>query len=108
MGMSDEEFISEKIRRTTVQRDFRPVGIREENGDPQIEFSPLDAIAFANLLLSQALLAENHSHASVTVRCPIKAGERIQIMSRWIDAETTQEADTVARVVTEQPEPQLK
>ena len=67
MGMSDEEFISEKIRRTTVQRDFRPVGIHEYNADPQIEFSPLDAIAFPHLPLSQALIAENHSHASVTL-----------------------------------------
>ena len=97
-GISNDEFMAEKIARTTVVREFRPVGIhKEDNGELQVRFSSTDAIAFANLLLSQSLSAESHPNALVTVCCPVLGADRIQIVSTWLDAETRQEADAAAR-----------
>jgi hypothetical protein len=97
-GISNDEFMAEKIARTTVEREFRPLEInKKDGGELQIRFSSTDAIAFANLLLSQSLSAETHPNAFVTVCCPTQSSERIQIVSTWLDAETLQEADTAAR-----------
>jgi hypothetical protein len=101
--ISNEEFMAERIRRSSVKREFRPVEIsQKDGGELQIRFSSTDAIAFANLLLSQSLSAETHPNAVVTVCCPphcCPPQNRIQIVSEWLDAETLQEADTAARRV---------
>jgi hypothetical protein len=89
---SNDEFMAERIRQSIVKREFRPVEIsQKDGGELQIRFSSTDAIAFANLLLSQGLGAETHPNAVVTVCCPphcCPPQDRIQIVSEWLDAET--------------------
>jgi hypothetical protein len=97
-GISNDEFMAENIARTTVVREFRPVQInKEDSGELQMRFSSTDAIAVANLLLSQGLSAEAHPNAFVTVCCSVLSADRIQIVGTWLDAETIQEADAAAR-----------
>ena len=97
-GISNDEFMAEKIARTTVVREFRPVQInKEDSGELQMRFSSTDAIAFANLLLSQSLSAEAHPNAFVNVCCPVLSADRIQIVGTWLDAETRRETDAAAR-----------
>jgi len=99
-GISNDEFMAEKITRTTLEREFRQVEIvKSDNGDLRIRFSFIDALAFANLLMTQALGAESHPNAVVTVCCPSGDSKRLQITSKWLDAETQQDVDVAARKV---------
>jgi len=99
-GITNDEFMAEKITRTTLQREFRLVEIlKGDNGDLQIRFPATDALAFANLLLSQALGAEHHPNALVTVCCPGGESKRLEIVSTWIESETLQEMDAAVREI---------
>lgn len=87
---TDTIFQSEKIRRMSLQRDFRPVEIEEgEDGGLQIKFSATDALAFSKLLASEAQHAQPLSDAVVAVACLRRAtvGEHLQIITSWMDTE---------------------